>query len=61
MTGLCGAYTTFSSFSLQTLNLARDGETLLAGVNIVLSVVLCLLAVWAGFVAANALNQLKGT
>src|SRR5271156_282671 len=61
MTGICGGYTPFSSFSLQTLNLARDGETLLAGVNIVLSVVLCLLAVWAGYVAANALNQLKGT
>ena len=61
MTGLCGGYTTFSSFSLQTLNLARDGETLLAGANMVLSVVLCLLAVWAGYVAANALNQLKGT
>ncbi len=61
MTGLCGRYTTFSSFSLQTLNLARDGENLLAGANVVLSVVLCLLAVWAGFIAANALNQLRGT
>jgi fluoride exporter len=61
MAGLCGGYTTFSSFSLQTLNLARGGETMLAGANIVLSVALCLLAVWAGFVAANALNQLKGT
>jgi fluoride exporter len=61
MTGLRGGSTTFSSLSLQTLNLARDGETLLAGANIVLSVVVCLLAVWAGYIAANALNQLKGT
>jgi hypothetical protein len=36
-------------------------ETLPAGANLVLSVVLCLLAVWAGFIAANALNQLRGT
>ena len=60
MTGLCGGYTTFSSFSLQTLNLARDGENGLAGLNIALSVVLCLVAVWAGHIAAAALNRLKG-
>lgn len=61
MTGLCGGYTTFLSFTPETLNLARDGENLLAGANIVLLVVLCLLAVWAGYIAANALNQLTGT
>ena len=60
MTGVCGGFTTFSSFSLQTLNLARDGEMALAGANIVLSLVLCLVAVWLGHVAAGALNQLKG-
>ena len=60
MTGICGGYTTFSSFSLQTLNLVRDDEWALAGANVGLSVVLCLLAVWAGHVAASALNHLKG-
>ena len=60
MTGICGGYTTFSSFSLQTLNLARDDEWLYAGSNIVVSTVLCLLFVWAGHVAAMAVNQIKG-
>jgi fluoride exporter len=53
-------YTTFSSFSLQTLNLARDGEMALAGANAVLSLVLCLVAVWLGHISATALNQLNG-
>ncbi len=57
MIGLCGGYTTFSSFSLQTLNLVREGEWLWAGANIVLSVVLCLVAVWLGHIGAVALNR----
>ena len=47
--GLCGGYTTFSSFSLQTLNLARDGEWGRVAGNIVASVALCLIAAWAGY------------
>ena len=60
MIGICGGYTTFSSFSLQTLTLAQDGEWLWAAGNVVLSVVLCLLAVWAGHICALLLNGLKG-
>src|SRR5207247_8085647 len=60
MVGVCGGYTTFSSFSLQTLNLARDGEWLYASANAVLALVLCLLAVWLGHLLAMSINSMKG-
>ena len=60
MIGVLGGYTTFSSFSLQTLTLARDGEWLHAGVNVVVSVILCLAAVWLGHLVAVSLNSTKG-
>ena len=53
--GLIGAFTTFSSFSLETLNLFEQGEQLKAAMNIVLSVVLCLFATWLGILAARQL------
>lgn len=52
MLGVLGGYTTFSSFSLQTLDLALDGDWLKAGLNTLFSVVCCLVAVWAGRVLA---------
>jgi CrcB protein len=61
MYGVCGGYTTFSSFSIQTLNLLRDGDWFRAGLNVMLSVVLCLVAVWLGHLAAATLNQMKGS
>lgn len=62
MTGVLGGFTTFSSFSLQTLSLARDGEWLRAGGNAVGSVILCLIAVWLGHITALAITSyLKGS
>ena len=59
LVGFCGGYTTFSSFSLQTLNLMQDGEWAYAGVNITVSLLLCLAAVWAGYALAVSLNTMK--
>lgn len=60
MAGICGGYTTFSSFSLQTLTLMEEDEWLYAGANTGLNVVLCLAAVWLGHITARALNPTKG-
>ena len=60
MLGICGGFTTFSSFSLQTLNLARDGEWAWAGANVFLSVMLCLAGVVLGAITGQTLNRAVG-
>lgn len=57
MLGLLGGFTTFSSFSLQTLALAQNGEWGHAATNIVGSVLLCLMGVWLGHALAVAINR----
>ena len=57
MPGICGGFTTFSTFSLETLALARDGDWPKAAANIGASLLLCLAAVWAGYAAGAALNE----
>ncbi len=60
MLGVCGGYTTFSSFSLQTLTLASNGQWIKAGANAVLSLVFCLAGVWLGHVLGVYLSSTKG-
>ncbi len=56
-TGLCGGLTTFSTFSLQTLELIQKNDWTKAGANIAASVALCLLCTWAGWMLGQSLRK----
>lgn len=61
MTGICGGYTTFSIFSLETVQLLQAHRFEAAGLNVGLSVIAWLGAVWAGYALAMRINRLRGT
>lgn len=61
MTGICGGFTTFSAFSLETFLAWQGGKFALAGVYIATSVIAWLTAVWLGYVTASRLSRLGGS
>ncbi|WP_292158545.1 fluoride efflux transporter CrcB [Mesorhizobium sp.] len=60
MTGICGGFTTFSMFSLETFSFVQKGDWPMAGLNVGVSITTWLVAVWLGHIAASRLNRLGG-
>jgi CrcB protein len=59
MTGMCGGYTTFSAFSLETFRFLQVDDLLAAGFNVGISIISWFAAVWLGYVIATRLNRLR--
>jgi len=57
ITGVLGGFTTYSAFSIETLQLLQDGHLTKAGLNIILTLLLCFLAVWAGFLLGRGIHH----
>ncbi|NND44550.1 MAG: fluoride efflux transporter CrcB [Xanthomonadales bacterium] len=56
VTGILGGFTTYSAFSVETLQLLQDGQLARASLNVALTVVLCLAAAWAGFAIGRGVH-----
>jgi CrcB protein len=56
ITGMLGGFTTYSAFSVETLQLVQEGHLSKAGLNIVMTLALCFVAVWAGFLIARLVH-----
>lgn len=59
MTGICGGYTTFSVFSLETFRFLQAGDLTMAGLNVAVSLLGWLGAVWLGYALAMRCNRLR--
>lgn len=56
ITGVLGGFTTYSAFSVETLQLLQDGHLTKAGLNITMTLFFCFVAVWVGFIAARLIH-----
>ena len=57
VTGVLGGFTTYSAFSMETLQLIQDGQLSKAGLNIFFTVVICFVAVWGGYLLGRGIHQ----
>ena len=56
ITGLLGGFTTYSAFSIETLEMMQDGHLTKAGLNILTTMFACLFSVWAGYLLARLVH-----